>query len=416
MSTGLNIEWLGKQTLQHVFDALEAAGGEARVNGGAVRNALLGEPNTDIDLSTTLVPADVIEALSHHGIKVVKTGFDHGTVTAVIDGDTYEVTTLREDVETDGRHAIVKYGTDWTKDASRRDFTMNALYMTRDGEVLDPLHGRADLDARLVKFVGDPETRIREDYLRVLRFFRFFAQYGYGRPDAAGLKACARLKEGLSDLSAERVWQEMSKLFGAKQPQRALLWMRQSGVLTALLPESENWGIDAIHGLVDAEQAFGWTPDPIIRLASIIPPNETRVRELSKRWKLPNLVRDRLLAWADQPSLSHDIGDREFDEHLYWSDGRAVLDRLMLDIANQRWKVGEGSGDPAVVARLYGLFSRAEKYEKPALPVSGQDFLDAGIEAGPDLGLLLSQAEKKWVGSGFKASRQELLSTCLSRV
>ncbi|TIN11824.1 MAG: hypothetical protein E5Y59_15405, partial [Mesorhizobium sp.] len=217
------------------------------------------------------------------GFKAVPTGIEHGTITIVAGGKPFEVTTLRADIETDGRRAKVSFGRDWKADAERRDFTINALYAEADGTIVDLVGGIADIEARRLRFIGDPEARIREDYLRILRFFRFFAWYGDGRPDAEGLKACARLKEGLGQLSVERVWSELKKLLSAPDPSRALLWMRQAGVLTSVLPESEKWGIDAIHALTRAEKDLGWTPDPLLRLEAIVPPDAARMKTLAER-------------------------------------------------------------------------------------------------------------------------------------
>src|SRR5690606_26477555 len=229
--------------LQRLLAVLSADDEEARVAGGAVRNALLGQEVADIDIATTCVPDETIRRAEAAGFRTVPTGYEHGTVTVVADKHAYEVTTLRADVETVGRRASVLFGRDWQADAERRDFTINGLYAEADGTVVDLVGGLADIEAKRLRFIGDPETRIREDYLRILRFFRFFAWYGEGRPDAEGLKACARLKEGLSGLSAERVWAETKKLLSAPDPSRALLWMRQTGVLAASLAESEKWGI-----------------------------------------------------------------------------------------------------------------------------------------------------------------------------
>ncbi|RVC41275.1 CCA tRNA nucleotidyltransferase, partial [Mesorhizobium sp. M4B.F.Ca.ET.088.02.2.1] len=219
------------------------------------------------------------------GFKTVPTGIEHGTVTAIAGGKTYEVTTLRADIETDGRRAKVSFGRDWKLDAERRDFTINALYAEADGNVVDLVGGIADIAARRLRFIGDAEARIREDYLRILRFFRFFAWYGDGRPDAEGLKACARLKDGLGQLSAERIWSELKKLLSAPDPSRALLWMRQAGVLTSVLPESEKWGIDAIHGLIRTEKDLGWAADPLLRLEAMVPPDAARMKTLAERLK-----------------------------------------------------------------------------------------------------------------------------------
>ena len=223
-------EWLEDADLQRLLSALNAGGEAARIAGGAVRNALLGEAVADVDIATTTLPEETIRRAEAVGFKAIPTGIEHGTVTVTSSGTGHEVTTLRADVETDGRRAKVIFGRDWKADAERRDFTINALYAEADGTVVDLVGGLADLESRTLRFIGDAETRIREDYLRILRFFRFFALYGSGRPDAEGLKACARLKDGLERLSAERVWAELKKLFSALDPSRALLWMRRRAV------------------------------------------------------------------------------------------------------------------------------------------------------------------------------------------
>ena len=410
MPARIEAAWLSDPELVAVFDALEGVGGTVRVNGGAVRNTLLGEPVSDIDLSTTLVPSETVAALEAAGLKAVKTGFEHGTVTAVSGGAAFEVTTLRRDVETDGRHAKVVFGTDWRDDAMRRDLTMNALYLSRDGTLYDPLGGYEDLKARMVRFIGDPAERIGEDYLRILRFFRFFARYGDGRPDAAGLKACARHKDGLGDISAERIWQEMSKLLAAPNPARALLWMRQVGVLTFILPESENWGIDEVHGFLDAELAFGWRGDPVARLMAIIPPSAERVDQLATRWRLPNVVRKRLTLWADHPVIAPDIDDDAFARHLYRHERSAVIDWLHLDIAKRRARKAEDFKSMGELARLVALTERAEGWIRPAFPIRGDDLIALGHAPGAQLGETLRNLEQRWIDAVFKLSREDLLA------
>ncbi len=260
--------WFSKPGLQRIFSLLNADGGEARVVGGAVRNALMGLPVGDIDMATTLPPQDVVERAKDAGIKAVPTGIDHGTVTLVVDGEGYEVTTLRRDVTTDGRHAEVAFGTDWKEDAERRDLTINALYADASGEVIDLIGGLADIETKTVRFIGDAATRIAEDHLRILRFFRFFAYYGSGRPDADGLRASARAKDKLSTLSAERVWSEMKKLLSADDPSRALLWMRQAGVLAQILPRRRSgaltrstvWSRPSRHWAGSPTRCYGLPP------------------------------------------------------------------------------------------------------------------------------------------------------------
>ncbi|WP_292200639.1 CCA tRNA nucleotidyltransferase, partial [Mesorhizobium sp.] len=326
-------DWLGEKHLQKLLAALKEGGEEARVAGGAVRNALIGQPVADIDIATTTVPEDTIRRAQAAGFKTVPTGIEHGTVTAIAGGKAYEVTTLRADIETDGRRAKVIFGRDWKADAARRDFTINALYAEADGAIVDLVGGVADIEARRLRFIGDPEARIREDYLRILRFFRFFAWYGDGRPDAEGLKACARLKDGLGRLSAERVWSELKKLLSAPDPSRALLWMRQAGVLTAVLPESEKWGIDAIHGLVRTEKGLGWDADPLLRLEAVVPPDAARMKTLAERLRFSTDEGERLRHWAQTVPPEPKTTETELSKRLYFGDRQGFVDRLRLALA-----------------------------------------------------------------------------------
>jgi len=398
----LEADWLADADLQRILGALSGDGEQARIVGGAIRNTLIGHPVTDIDIATTCVPGETVRRLEAAGIKAVDTGMEHGTVTAVAHHTGYEITTLREDVETDGRRAKVEFGRSWQHDAERRDFTINALYAEADGTLVDLICGRADIEARRVRFIGDPEQRIREDYLRILRFFRFFAWYGHGRPDADGLKACARLKEGMAGLSAERIWAEMRKLLAATDPSRALLWMRQTGVLTLLLPESEKWGIDVIHGLMEVERAFDWTPDAVLRLMTLLPLREEAVKGLAQRWKLPNAVRDRLVAAAREADVVADLGNKALEQRIYRSSRQAVTDRLRLDIARR-------GAHHAETPDLMALLAHAEAWTAPQFPVAGRDLAGLGMKAGPAMGETLRRLERAWVESGFALDRDALL-------
>lgn len=395
------LKWPG---LAAIFDLLERAGAETRVNGGAVRNALLGEPVKDVDLSTTFTPDQVMKTLEAGGIRVVDTGAAHGTVTAVAEGRGYEITTLREDVETHGRHATVRFGTSWEHDVRRRDFTMNALYCDRHGKVFDPLCGYADLAARRVRFIGDARQRIAEDRLRILRFFRFFAWYGHGRPDQEGLKACAAMKEGLRELSAERVWMELRRLLGAPDPVRVLLWMRTAGVLDIVLPESSKWGIDLIPRLAAAEGELDLEPDALLRLMAIIPPKPETVTALAKRLKLSNADAQRLDAWA--AAKLPRSAPPELARELYAADRQAVLDRLVLERARV-----EGDASAAETRdRLDASLRFASSWERPVFPVSGKDLLVRGMAPGPQIGETLGALEKRWAESGFALTAAELLA------
>lgn len=405
-----NESWFTDPALQRLFALLNADGGEARVAGGAVRNSLMGLPVADIDLATTLPPETVMERAKAAGIKAVPTGIDHGTVTLVIDGTPFEVTTLRRDVETDGRRAKVAFGEDWQEDAERRDLTINALYVGADGEVIDLIGGLPDVATKTVRFIGDADTRIAEDYLRILRFFRFFAHYGGGRPDAAGLMACSRAKEKLSTLSAERVWAETKKLLSARDPGRALLWMRQSGVLGAILPETEKWGIDAIPALVATEQALGWEPDPMLRLAAIVPKDAERLAALAQRLRLSNAEAAFLDRFARAPKPNGEVTDAAFDRELYRLGTDGVIAALRIDLATAR---GHAAADPKAMSRtgrLSVLLKRAEKFDRPVFPLSGADVLAAGASPGPKVGEALKALEQEWISSNFSFDRAKLLA------
>ena len=408
--------WLGAAELQALLTALSADGEEARVAGGAVRNALLGEAVADVDIATTCLPDDTITRAIAAGFKTVPTGYDHGTVTVIAGGQAYEVTTLRADIETDGRHARVVFGRDWRRDAERRDFTINALYCLADGTIVDLVGGIADLESRTLRFIGDAEERIREDFLRILRFFRFFAWYGSGRPDAQGLKACARLKDGLAKLSAERIWLELKKLLEAPDAGRALLWMRQTGVLTAVLPESEKWGIDAVPALIAAERDLGWSPDPLLRLAAMVPPEPARMKAMADRLKFSNAETTRLIGWAMAQAVRPETSDDALRRALYYGESQSVEDRLKLAWASAR---GRAETDDATLAEAgnYVRLSRVlNGWTKPAFPISGDDLIALGSKPGKSLGDVLRKLEAEWVDTGFKPQRDALLKRAASLV
>lgn len=396
--------WLDNDQLQLLLLILSKDGEQARVNGGAVRNAILGEPISDVDISTTLLPEDVTERLEAKGMKVIPTGIEHGTVTVLVEGHHFEVTTLREDIETNGRQAVVEFGRNWKLDAMRRDMTMNALYCDIDGKVYDPLGGYDDLMARRVVFIGDADERIREDYLRILRFFRFFAWYGTMRPDAEGLKACARLKGEIKNLSVERVWAELKKLLAAPDPSRALLWMRTAGVLTVVLPESGKWGIDRIHGLVRMERELKWDFDPVLRMMSLMPVSADVAIALSKRLKLSAKEARRLLEWSQCPLPDVKISEKDFHKLLYRSSPRAMKDTLKLELA--RIATYDQSGP---MEDIKALFAHAQRWQRPEFPVQGKDLLAQGYEEGAEIGEKLAELEQLWIDNDFTMSKKDLL-------
>lgn len=402
--------WFQDPGLRRVLALLNEDGGEARVVGGAVRNSLMGIPVSDMDIATSLLPQAVLARAEAAGIKCVPTGIKHGTVTLVVDGHPFEVTTLRRDVETDGRHAQVEFTTDWRADAERRDLTINALYADRSGLVHDYTGGLDDIEKANIRFIGDAAERIEEDHLRILRFFRFFAHYGRGRPDAAGIKASAVAKEKIRTLSAERVWSEMKKLLSADDPFRALLWMRTAGVLTVVLPETEKWGIDAVPTLVAAEGKFGWAPDPMLRLAAIVPPDGERLMAMADRLKLSTVERAYLKAFADHPTIPDPISGPQFDAMLYAHGALGAEVNLKIMLASASAKAEGNAEELPRVARLNSLLAHAKTWRKPVMPVKGADLIDAGFEAGPEIGEKLAGLENLWVSSNFKLSKDELLA------
>jgi poly(A) polymerase len=378
--------WLRAPALQTVFRVIADAGGEARVAGGAVRNTLLKEPVADIDLATTLPPERVMAACKAAGLGVHPTGIDHGTVTVVAGGHPFEVTTLRHDVETFGRRASVTFTDDWQADALRRDFTMNALYCDARGKIYDYTNGYADILRKRVIFVGSPAKRIEEDYLRILRFFRFHARYGKGAPDKAGLASCIRHARGLDGLSAERVRQEMFKLMAAPGAVPTLKLMAKSGILRRLLAFTADWRV------------FGrLPPDPVLRLAVLA----ADPLSMKDRWRLSNAEARRLEAIASFVPPTPALRLREQRIILY-----QIGPEAWRDLTRIAWARSGAAPDDRRWKRLLRL---PDRWPIPALPVAGKDLIAAGMAPGPEIGDTLRRLEDWWVASDFKPGKDELL-------
>ena len=378
----IEADWVTAPASVAVMDALD---GQGFFVGGCVRNALFDQPVADIDIATPLVPDDVIARVEAAGLRAVPTGLHHGTVTAVFAGNPVEVTTFRTDIETDGRHAVVRYTTDMTKDAGRRDFTMNALYADRDGTVIDPLGGLPDVEARRVRFIDDPHDRIREDYLRILRFFRFHAWYGADGIDEDGLAACAELAEGIDGLARERIGWEFRKLLAATDPAPAVASMAAAGVLLRCLPGADPSGLAP---LIHAEAISGKAPDWITRLYVL--GGEDRVARLRlARTEKTDL--DRLAMALDEPRPAA-AAYRHGASAAY----RAALVRASVSGANARREETE-----------------IERGAAAEFPLKAQDLIDRGIAAGPALGRALAAAEERWIESDFAMDRAALLAVAL---
>ena len=383
--TRISPDWLASAPARAVCAALEDGGHQAWFVGGCVRNALLGEEAADLDITTDARPERVVELVEAAGLRAVPTGIEHGTVTVVVEGKGFEVTTFRRDVETDGRRAVVAFSDSMEEDAARRDFTMNALYCGIDGVVVDPVgEGLADLAARRVRFIGGDEERIREDHLRILRFFRFYAWYGDPEAgiDAEGLAACAALAEGVEGLSRERIGHEVMKLLAAPDPAPAVASMAASGVLMRVLPGAS---AQVLAPLVHLEALAGEAPDPILRLAALGGHEGGRPLRLSK------------------PQMrSLEILTRSLDE----GKGAAELGyRLGREMARKALIL---RGAPIGIAPADADFAAIETGAKAKCPVSAKDFLPA-LE-GAALGRALAEAEARWIGSGFTLTREKLLS------
>ena len=387
--------WMAAPETAAVMDALEAAGGPdcARFVGGCVRNAVLGRPIADVDIATVLTPDQVTRALQAAGLKAVPTGVEHGTVTAVANHKPFEVTTLRRDVETDGRRAVVAFTTDWMEDALRRDFTLNSLYARRDGSIFDPTgHGVADAKAGRIVFVGDAGQRLREDHLRSLRFFRFLAWYGKGEPDVVALAAITALKDQVAKLAAERISAELLKLLAADDPRAAVALMAQTGVLGVIIPGPVN--LARLGGLVEIESEQLFETDPVLRLAALLPDDQLAAGKLAERLRLSNADRDRITAaLAPTPELKSWMSPKEIRRAVYRLGQTAFRDRAKL-----AWAAAAGS--PAT-HQWRGMIALGDGWSPPAFPLSGDDVIKAGAPKGPLVGQVLREVEDWWVDHDF---------------
>jgi poly(A) polymerase len=380
--------WMRAPETQAVMAAL---GGEARFVGGVVRNALLRQPVSDIDIATPLTPDEVTKRLQAAKLNAVPTGIEHGTVTAITNGKHFEVTTLRRDVATDGRRAVVAFTADWKEDAARRDFTMNALYAAADGEIFDYFAGLADLEAGRVRFVGDATIRIREDYLRILRLFRFHAWYGRGEIDKDALHAAAAEKAGIGQLSGERISKEMLRLLEAENPVPVLRLMASSGILGEILPG--NLLIPRLERLAQIDANNFFTPDPILRLASLLP-DATSANAVADRFKLSNADRTRLedvLGGKDR--IVSYLSIKEVRKLLYRLGPKAFKDRATL-----RW--AEDPKDSNAV-QWRALLAVADAWDRPEFPLTGREVMNAGVPEGPLVGRILAEVEDWWIDSDF---------------
>jgi poly(A) polymerase len=388
----LDAAWLREPPLSEILAALDAAGEQARIVGGAIRNTLLREARGDVDIATTALPAEVIGRVERAGFKTVPTGIEHGTVTVVADGRPFEVTTLRQDVETFGRRAKVVFGRDWKRDAERRDFTMNALSATRDGAIYDYVGGLTDVHARRVRFIGNPTIRIAEDYLRILRFFRFHAAYGEGAPDPDALAACIAARAGLERLSRERIRMEFMRLLTAKGAVSMLQLMSESGLLDEVLA-----GVPLLTSfarMVALEHTMDIAPDPLRRLGALAVSVTEDAGRLRERLRLANAEHERLVCMGEEwRSVSPAEGEQ---------GGRRLLYRLasehFVDVVLLAWSRSTADADDQSWRMLTALPAR---WTAPIFPLKSTHFIRRGIAKGPKLGAAIAAAEKAWMRADF---------------
>ena len=387
--------WLKDGALARLLSLLDRDGEEARVVGGAVRNALIRLPFDEVDIATTAVPDEVTRRAAVAGLKAIPTGAEHGTVTVVIDGKPFEVTTLRVDIETYGRKAKVSFGRDWAKDAARRDFTINALSVSADGKIHDYVGGLADIAAHKVRFIGEPAQRIAEDYLRILRFFRFHAWYAHGPPDAAGLHACVVARAGLETLSRERVRVELMKLLVAPRATPTLAVMAETGILGTVLGGVPL--LASFENMAKVEAAIGAPADAVQRLGALGVATMEDAERLSERLRLSNAEFERLMAleywWRVKPAA----GEHAARVLLYQLGTKSFVDRALV-----AWSRSDAGAADAAWRQLATL---AQRWIAPIFPLKAQDFLSRGVPKGPPMGAALRAAEQAWVDADFPDDR-----------
>jgi len=392
-------QWLAWKSVCEIFNAIGARGYDIRVVGGAIRDTLFSRSVSDLDFATTALPEEVMECAAKAGLKVIPTGLKHGTVTIIADGKPFEVTTLRKDVETYGRHAKVAYTDDWAEDASRRDFTINALYADADGALFDPLGGYGDIAERNIRFIGDAGERVREDYLRILRFFRFHAYFGDGEFDARALRACVQGRGGLQGLSAERVNSELMRLLCAPRAAEALQGMFDYGLLVDVLGAVPH--LNRLERLIAIEMHLGDEPDAALRLAALVIWTFEDAMRLTQRLRLSNTQRQR---------LEHGSGFRGFTAEMDDAAVRSILYGIgrsgCRDAALMAWAA---SGDEASDGGWRALLTRIEKMTVPDFPLHGADIMKLGVPEGPAIGEALRDVETRWIAGDFTLTRAELL-------
>ncbi len=384
-------EWLSYPETAQLFSAIQEANGECRFVGGCVRDALLGILSDDLDICTNMRPEAVLNCLEKAGFRVIPTGMAHGTVTAVLNKRAFEITTLRVDVKTDGRHADVSFTQSWQEDAARRDFTFNALFLGQDGTLYDFFSGLQDLERGIVRFIGEPAERIQEDYLRILRYFRFLARFGQSGQSSSAEEAIVLKKGGLAQLSAERISKELLLLLKVPNPVAAVEMMDRLGVFEVLFER------DVSVSLLSTMIMLNFHSDELNRLSGLIKGDEQYARQVARKLRLSSRTENRLIR-SCQDRLKPSLNRQEQKKALYFAGKQTFEDRALLNWAR----------DPAAVAYADYL-KLAEEWPIPEFPVNGKDLIDRGILPGPEMGAQLKKMEIQWTDSDFKLDREALL-------
>lgn len=382
-------DWFNAAETRKVMAALEAVRADcARFVGGCIRNTLMDRPVDDIDIATQLKPEETLKALKTAGIRAIPTGIEHGTITAVCNHIPFEITSLRRDVETDGRRAVVAFTEDWAEDAQRRDFRLNALYADSKGQIHDPTGGLADIAERRIIFIGDAQTRLREDHLRNLRFFRFTAWYGKAI-DPAGLAACAALKDGLKQIAAERIWKEFAKLLAAPDPFDAVYAMAGAGVLDVILPQSE--GVERLRCLRTIEWDSNLTADAMQRFMALLPRDRAVLSSVAADLRMSRAERGRLVDFAKADLLPDLTDARALKRWIYTVSPEVARDVLW-------WVMADQDLDPLELGPAIELVMN---WTPPTFPVKGADLVAQGTPPGPELGRKLRALETAWIENDF---------------
>ena len=393
--------WLNSTTIKKLFKALDPDGNELRIVGGAIRNHLLDLPVTDIDFASCMTPDKIIDRAQSANLKTIPTGIEHGTITVMVDSEPFEVTTLRSDVETDGRRAKVVFGTSWEEDAARRDFTVNALYATRDGQIYDPLgSGLEDIEKRVLRFIGDPSKRIKEDYLRILRYFRFCAVLNFGEFNQPAIDAAIAERGGLKTLSKERVKEELFKLISANEAPAVVEKMYSSGLLQELLEFVPN--LAAFKRICELEETLNLTPNASLRLGCLTLWNAGDIDRMTHSLKLSKSEVETLrkMAINKRWRLEQDASDMQ-REHC-----RLGKETFLIKVLSA-WALGQRSTtDP----ELKNLYVEAMEWEAIEFPLAGSDLLNEGLSEGPAIGEKLRNLKEKWLESDMQLSKSDLLS------